>query len=196
MGGLFSKKRSRITKQDQAVLQLKSQRDRLNRYRDRISRNVDKETAVARTLLRQGLRDKAMLILRKKRFLISLVEKTGDQLDAVERMIHDVEFAQIEMDVLESLRVGNACLKSLNDAIRLEDVEKILEDTKEAADYQQEVTTILSGVLEPQDEAAAEAELDALLKTVMEYPEIPFEEFQAEEKISLQRVKQPLSATE
>ncbi|CDW53106.1 charged multivesicular body protein 6 [Trichuris trichiura] len=195
MGGLFSKKRSRITKQDQAILQLKSQRDRLNRYRDRISRNVDKETAVARTLLRQGLRDKAMLILRKKRFLLSLVEKTGDQLDAVERIIHDVEFAQIEMDVLESLRVGNVCLKSLNDAIRLEDVEKILEDTKEAADYQQEVTNILSGVLEPEDEAAAEAELNGLLKTVMEYPEIPFEEFQAEENIS-QRVKQPLTVTQ
>uniref|UniRef100_A0A5S6R678 Charged multivesicular body protein 6 n=1 Tax=Trichuris muris TaxID=70415 RepID=A0A5S6R678_TRIMR len=195
MGNLFSKRRTRITKQDQAILQLKSQRDRLNRYCDRINRNVDKETAVARTLLRQGLRDKAMLILRKKRFLLSLVEKTSAQLDAIERIIHDVEFAQIEMDVMESLKVGNACLKSLNDAIRLEDVEKILDETQEAAQYQQEVTSIISGALEPDDEAAAEAELERLLHTVMQYPGIPFEEPEVEERIP-ERVKQPLTVTE
>ena len=42
---------------------------------------------------------RALLLLRKKRFIESQLEKTDGQLENIERMIHDLEFAQIEIKV-------------------------------------------------------------------------------------------------
>ena len=39
------------------------------------------------------------MLLRKKRFIESQLEKTDGQLENIERMIHDLEFAQIEIKV-------------------------------------------------------------------------------------------------
>jgi charged multivesicular body protein 6 len=51
-------------------------------------------------------------------------------------MVHGIEFKQIEIQVFEGLKVGNECLKNLNQMLNLDDIEQIMDDTKEAADYQ------------------------------------------------------------
>lgn len=38
-------------------------------------------------------------MLKKKRYQEQLVEKTDKQLDTVEQLVHDLEFAQVEMQV-------------------------------------------------------------------------------------------------
>lgn len=50
---------------------------------------------------------------------------------------HDLEFAQVQVDVVNSLKQGNAALKAMNDLLKYEDVEKLMEDSREAAEYQQ-----------------------------------------------------------
>ena len=42
---------------------------------------------------------RAKLLLRKKRFQEGLLEKTDGQLDNLERLVHDLEFAQVEKQV-------------------------------------------------------------------------------------------------
>jgi charged multivesicular body protein 6 len=42
---------------------------------------------------------RAKLLLKKKRYQEQLVEKTDKQLDTVEQLVHDLEFAQVEMEV-------------------------------------------------------------------------------------------------
>lgn len=44
-----------------------------------------------------------MLLLRKKRFIEGQLQKTDGQLENVERMIQDLEFAQIELKVKYTL---------------------------------------------------------------------------------------------
>lgn len=102
MGGLFGKHKktvSRITEQDKAVLQLKQQRDKLKQYQKRIEINLEKDRQLAKKLLNDGKRDKAKLLLKKKRYQEQLLQNTDAQLDKLEQLTHDLEFAQIEVQV-------------------------------------------------------------------------------------------------
>lgn len=184
MGGLFSKKHdnkkpeSRVTEQDKAILQLKQQRDKLKQYQKKINVQIEKDKNVAKQLLHDGKKEKAKLMLRKKKFQESLLEKTDGQLDNIDRMVHDLEFAQVESQVIQGLKVGNESLKKLHQLLSLEDVEKIMEETKEGIEYQQEIDDLLSGGLSAQDEDDVLAELDAIVKDTVtdKLPEVPDDE--------------------
>ena len=92
MGTIFSKKeKSRITEQDHAILGLKKQRDQIKQYQKRINRDLEKERELAKKLLKEGKKDRAKLLLRKKKFLEGVLDKTDAQLDQLERMVHDIE---------------------------------------------------------------------------------------------------------
>lgn len=184
MGGLFSSKgkdkktESRVTEQDKAVLQLKQQRDKLKQYQKKIYVQIEKDRNVAKQLLHDGKKDKAKLMLRKKKFQESLLEKTDGQLDNIDRMVTDLEFAQIESQVVQGLKVGNESLKKLHQLLSLEDVEKIMDETREGIEYQQEIDDLLSGGLTAQDEDDVLAELDAIVQAEVtdELPEVPDDE--------------------
>uniref|UniRef100_A0A8C7UL05 Charged multivesicular body protein 6b n=1 Tax=Oncorhynchus mykiss TaxID=8022 RepID=A0A8C7UL05_ONCMY len=137
MGNIFTRKRrTRITEQDRAVLQLKQQRDKLKQYQKRITLQLEKERNLAKQLLKDGKKEKALLLLKKKRYQDQLLDKTENQISNLERMCQDIEFAQIEMKVVEGLKVGNDCLKSLHEAMSIEDVERIMDETQEGIEYQ------------------------------------------------------------
>ncbi|GAB1597740.1 charged multivesicular body protein 6-A-like [Argonauta hians] len=206
MGSLFAKKKkeSRITEQDKAVLQLKVQRDKLKQYTKKLEANLVKEKEAARALLKNGRRERVKLLLRKKKFQEGLIVKTENQLETLERMVHDIEFAQIEANVLQSLKEGNASLKKMHELMSLEDVEKIMDDTAEGIRYQQEIDGLLSGGLTDEDEEDVLAELDALIESDkeptekvelpedIELPDVP--ETTLEDKIAekKQRVAEPV----
>uniref|UniRef100_A0A3P8XZQ0 Charged multivesicular body protein 6 n=1 Tax=Esox lucius TaxID=8010 RepID=A0A3P8XZQ0_ESOLU len=163
MGNIFGRKRrTRVTEQDRAVLQLKQQRDKLKQYQKRISLQLEKERNLAKQLLKDGKKEKALLLLKKKRYQDQLLDKTENQISNLERMCQDIEFAQIEMKVIEGLKVGNDCLKSLHEAMSIEDVERIMEETQEAIQYQRELDEMLAGSLTQEDDDAVLAELEAL----------------------------------
>lgn len=55
------------------------------------------------------------MLLKRKRYQEMMVNRIGGFMDQVERMITDLEMAQISADVLENLRMGNEALKALNE---------------------------------------------------------------------------------
>lgn len=174
MGNLLGKKepKSRITEQDKAILGLKQQRDKLNQHKKRIELNLDKERQVAKELLNQNKKEKARTLLKKKRYQENLLAQCDGQLDSIQQMIDNLEFAQIEIKVVENLKLGNESLKKLNSLMSLEEVEKIMDETREAVEYQAEVDSLLSGAgLTQEDEEAVQAEMDAL--TEQQLPEVP-----------------------
>ena len=112
MGGLFSKKeKSRITDQDRAILGLKKQRDQLKQYQRRIEGVLEKvniscfspmhklsifqDRELARKLLKEGKKDRAKLLLRKKKYQEGLLDQTAGQLENIERLCQDLEFTQV-----------------------------------------------------------------------------------------------------
>lgn len=72
--------------------------------------------------------------------------KTDGQLENLEKLTHDIEFAQIEIQVVEGLKQGNEALKKVNDALNIEDIERILDETREAKD-KQDVSKLLDLVI-------------------------------------------------
>ncbi|RZB58802.1 Snf7 domain containing protein [Asbolus verrucosus] len=173
MGIIFGKKKqvSRITQQDKAILQLKQQRDKLKQYQKRIELSLASDRELAKKLLNKGQKERAKLLLRKKRFQESVLQKTDNQLDNLERLTHDIEFAQVEVQVVNGLKQGNEALKKINETLNIEDIEKILDETREGVEKQEEINALLSEGLTEEDEAAVEDELADIISQSL--PSVP-----------------------
>lgn len=206
MGILFGKhhkKVSRVTEQDKAILQLKQQRDKLKQYQKKIGINLEKERSLAKQLLQNGKKERAKLLLKKKRFMEQMLEKTDAQLMNLENMAHDLEFAQIEIQVLDGLKVGNDSLKKMHELLSVEDVEKILDETREGIEKQKEIDELLGEGFTDEDEEAISAELDAILEESLpeapveakgeelSLPEVPVEEPEVPEMARKAKVSEP-----
>lgn len=86
-------------------------------------------------------------------------------MEALEKMTSDLEFAVVEMDVLNGLKTGNEALKKVHEIMDIDQIEAILEETREGIEKQQEIDEILSGALTEEDEDAV---LDEFNKLVVE----------------------------
>ena len=91
MGGIFGKQKkpdSRITEHDRAVLELKKQRDKLKQYQKKIEGNLESDKQLAKKLLKDGKKDRAKLLLRKKKYQESLLTRTDGQLDNLGKHVY------------------------------------------------------------------------------------------------------------
>lgn len=119
-----------------------------------------------------------MLLLRKKKHQEQVLSRADGQLENLERMIHDLEFAQVEMKVVDGLKVGNTALKQLHALLSIDDIEKVMDETREGIEKQKEIDEILSSTMTTEDEideGEIEAELDKLMEAEINEnaPEIP-----------------------
>ncbi|VVC89037.1 unnamed protein product [Leptidea sinapis] len=182
MGGLFSKTKkpvSRVTEQDKAILQLKQQRDKIKQYQKKIELNLEKDRLFAKKLLQENKRDRAKLLLRKKKYQENLLQSTDAQLEKLEQLTHDLEFTQIELQarfVLDGLKSGNEALKKVHESLDIDEIEKIMEESKEGIEKQRELDELISGQLTEEDDLEIEAELEEMLDIKVELPEVPQEE--------------------
>ncbi|KAL6057782.1 hypothetical protein STEG23_033985, partial [Scotinomys teguina] len=176
MGNLFGrKKQSRVTEQDRAILQLKQQRDKLRQYQKRVTQQLERERALARQLLRDGRKERAKLLLKKKRYREQLLDRTENQISSLEAMVQSIEFTQIEMKVMEGLQVGNECLNKMHQVMSIEEVERILDETQEAVEYQRQIDELLAGNFTQEDEDAILEELNEITQEQIQLPEVPSE---------------------
>jgi len=124
---------------------------------------------------------RAKLLMRKKKYQESLLINADKQLENLEKLAADLEFAQVEMKVLDGLKAGNAALKKVHDMLDIDEVERIMDETREGIEKQQEIDAILTDVLTTQDEEDVLAELDALeaeeeQQKGVQLPEVPTED--------------------
>ncbi|KAJ7419503.1 Brain-specific angiogenesis inhibitor 1-associated protein 2 [Pitangus sulphuratus] len=103
-----------------------------------------------------------MLLLKKKRYQEQLLDKTENQISNLERMVQDIEFTQIEMKVIEGLKVGNECLNKMHQVMSIEEVERIIGETQDAVEYQRQIDELLAGSLTEEDEDAILEELNTI----------------------------------
>lgn len=115
------------------------------------------------------------MLLRKKKYQENLLTNTDKQLENLEKLTHDLEFAQIELQVLDGLKQGNAALKKVHEVLNIDDIEKIMDETREGIEKQNEIDALLSEALTEQDEDDVLAELEELSsKEIKEkLPEVP-----------------------
>lgn len=156
------KKAAQISEADKAVLDLKIKRDMLHKHKKQVQAVMAREKEIATALLKEGKKDKALLALRKRKQQGKLIEKTDEQILRMEELVNGVETAQRDKQVFEAVRIGTEALKEMQKETSIEEVEKLMQDTQEAMDYQKEVEAMLAGQISDVDEAAMESELEAM----------------------------------
>ena len=188
MGGKSSKApekpaNSRITEHDRAVLQLKQMRDKLKQYRTKIELKLDNEKQLARQLLKDGKVDKAKLLLKKKKFYENNLQNTDNQLDNIDQLITNIEFKQVEHQVVNSLKIGNDCLKKLHQLMSIDEIEDIMDDTREAIEHQRQIDELLGTQINDQELDEINQELEDILKAAL--PDVPQHEIGVRDKIKV-----------
>jgi len=170
----------KITAQDRAILDLKLQRDKLKQYQKKIQVVLEREHAIARAHLATGQKDRAVIALRRRKYQQSLLLKTDGQLETLEELVSTIEFSLVEVSVLHGLKQGNEVLKEIHKEMNIESVEKLMDETQEAREYQREIGEILANNLTADEEDAVQDELSQLeaeaLREGMELPSVPTHE--------------------
>ncbi|RDD38142.1 Charged multivesicular body protein 6 [Trichoplax sp. H2] len=89
-------------------------------------------------------------------------------------MVNDVEFAKIQVQVVERLKQGNECLDRMHKMMSIEDVERIMDETQEAIEYQKQIDELLGNTLTDEDETAVLAELEQITQQELQnLPDVP-----------------------
>lgn len=140
---------------------------------------------------------RAKLILRKKKYQENLLGTTDKELEALEKLTADLEFSQIQQQVLDGLQVGNEALKKIHDVLTIDEVERIMDETREGVEKQQEIDALIaSGALSSEDEDAVAAELEELVASTLpaidedideKLPDVPTGEPEIEKKKKKER---------
>lgn len=134
------------------------------------------------------------MILRKKKYQENLLATTDKELEALEKLTADLEFSQVQQQVIEGLQVGNEALKKIHEILTIDDVERIMDETREGIEKQHEIDALIAtGSLTTEDEDAVAAELEELVASTLpaidedvdekiELPDVPTEEPEIEKK--------------
>lgn len=165
-----------ISNEDKAIAELKITRDKVKRYERKLDSNIGSCKSAVKECIHNKSKEKALLALRKQKYLEKALGNTRNELLNLEQLINDVENAQIQRDIYGALKEGNEFLKNINQQLTIDDVEKLMEETHEAIQYQQEVSEALSrqGFTENQDDLLEELEkLDEAEALEYDLPSVP-----------------------
>ena len=168
---------SKITSKDKALLELKVQRDKLKQYEKRITKVIDKELEICKQQLKLKNHHAARLCLLKKAYQQQLLTRVGDQLLQIEQLSSTLEYKMVELEIMNKLKMGNDCLQLLNKEMDIDKIQSIMDDTKEAIEYQFEIQTIIENSLSDKDQQDILLELDQLIqmenKIDLNMPNVP-----------------------
>lgn len=152
-----------ITEKDRAMLELKSARNKVQKYKKIQEIDVEKYKNQTIQLLKAGKRDRALMVLKIKKMKEVQLDKTDAQLINLLQMVESVEFESQQLQVFEGLKAGNSMLKMIHEEMSVEDVQQLMEETAEAQAMADELSSIISGgAWKEEDNDDILAELEAI----------------------------------
>eukprot|EP00300_Choanocystis_sp_HF-7_P030318 c39130_g1_i1.p1 GENE.c39130_g1_i1~~c39130_g1_i1.p1 ORF type:complete len:239 (+),score=44.57 c39130_g1_i1:89-805(+) len=162
-----------LSDKDRAKLELKTQRDKLKKYRAKTLQMIERQTEMAKQLALEGHRDRALLCLKRKRYQQTMLDNAEGMMNNLEEMIDQVEAAAFQAEVFQALKQGTETLKAINAQMDLDEIENLMLDTREAVEYQQRVSEAISGGISDMDQDEIDAELDAIAAEAIGFPKVP-----------------------
>ena len=176
---------SRVNKDDKAIAEVKLTRDKVKNYLKKLENSISICKDAVKECIRNKQKDKAMLALRKQKYLEKNLETGRGELLNLENLVVNIENAQIQKNVYEAMKQGNDFLKSMNQQLTIDDVEKLMEETAEAIEYQQQVGDILAqqGIKEDDSDLLKQLEqLDEIEALDVDLPSVPKNEISTKKK--------------
>ncbi|GJQ15936.1 hypothetical protein GpartN1_g7727.t1 [Galdieria partita] len=175
MGCGFSRQhvaKTSVSSFDRELLDLKVQRDSLQQYEQRLCDSLEKYVQIARRLVAENQRQRALVVLKLKHALQKSMEQAQNMRFNLEQVLSEIELKQVETDYLHKLRTGTKLLQNIQKNLSIDEIEHLLEETKEAIEFQSRVTEVLGSysIVETDDESCEE-ELEEL-ETEM-FPSVP-----------------------
>jgi charged multivesicular body protein 6 len=190
MGGAFSHASSSSSKKkapggsissvDRAVLDLKNARDRLSRYKQKLEKDEGKLVTRAKEAKLEGQTKTALNLLRLRKIKLREVETAEGQLLTVMQMVQTIDSKLNEAQVLAAMAKGKDTLQKMHEETTVDHVLELMDQIQEQNEVEREISDVLEGApsLSTEDEAAVEAELEALMQesqpaTTTELPVAP-----------------------
>jgi hypothetical protein len=187
MGGAFSsssgasssstkkKPPAAISQVDRAVLDLKNARDRLSKYKKKLEQDEGKIVSKAKAAKQAGQTKTALNLLRLRKIKTREVESVEGQLLTIFQMVQTIDSKQNESQVLEAMAKGKDALKKMHEETTVDHVLELMDQISEQNEVEREISGILEGKehLSVEDEAAVEAELEALMMQEIPTVELP-----------------------
>ena len=107
------------------------------------------------------------MVLRRRKLLDKQIENADSKLEKVEEMLMAMETSEMQKMVLESIQSSTTALQKLQATMKLEDIDVLLQENKEAVEYEEQVSAMLGRELDA-TEAVDEEELEAELEKYAE----------------------------
>lgn len=117
----------------------------------------------AKQLIRQEQKNRALLVLKLRRFKDAEADKVDAELMTVLEMIENVEWEHANMEVLRALKAGTASLNKLHEEMSLDDVADLLDETNEAIAVENQINEMIAGQFDMGDNEELERELAELM---------------------------------
>lgn len=163
--GLFPWRAERITEADRAVLSLKTQRRKLGAYQQQLEASLRRDTAAAKQLLAAGLRDRALLALRKRASTQAVLSRVDGWVLQVEETLASLDSAARTQALVAAMRSGADVLKAITESVQLADVDGLMDDTAQGVEAVRRLQIALGGgegVAAADGDSEAERELAAM----------------------------------
>ena len=203
MGVCFSNQESRKVRQkktiqlnetENAILECKKCRDKINQYIKRLSQKQLKSREKAKELVLSKQKDRAKVYLRMAKLHGEQIRVSEGQLELVQNQISQIESTQNLQECMNCLKQGNEILKNIQNTIKIEEWEKVKDDMDELKVKDKEISDYFKeyGIDEAQCDEEVNNELDKLLNEIqginkVDLPNVPKEEI-SEDKDKVEKI--------
>mgnify|MGYP002626585825 CR=1 FL=1 len=197
------KKTIQLNETENAILECKKCRDKINQYIKRLSQKQIKSREKAKELVSSKQKDRAKVYLRMAKLHGEQIKVSEGQLEIVQNQISQIESTQNLQECMNCLKQGNEILKNMQNKIKIEEWEKVKDDMDELKEKDKEISDYLKeyGIDEAQCDEEVNNELDKLLNEIqggnkIDLPSVPKTEInENKNKVKKNNVKKKVVAS-
>ena len=143
---------------------MKVSRDKCKKYQVKLEAEADKLKAKAAALLRQGQKDRALLMMKIRKMRMTAYDTATKQLLQLEEMTVRIESAANTQQVVEGLKQGNEVLKGIHQVMSVVAVDEVMDDLRESQAIEDEIASRLGEAYANVDQSEVEAEYAAMIE--------------------------------
>jgi hypothetical protein len=152
-----NKKGDMINQIDRATLDLKISRDKLSRYRAKLTLDSDLLATRARSLHADGKTNNAIQLLRLRKFKLQEANRADEELLTILRMVDSVAERHNERDVLLAMKRGTDALQLIHEQIRVDDILELMDEIRDQDEVERRINLVLG-----REDSTTEREEDQL----------------------------------